>query len=492
MVAFAPPISAKQPDLTGSLPVNVSGMNVIKLPGCNLDAGCARNLAKSISENRSLALVYLQSNPLGDLGVEIISQAITKKLSLEALHLSDVGMTSKGLETVANVITTLRKLATLDLNLNPLGDVGIIQLSQSIMGKNSLSTLGLHSIGMTSKGMHELAQAIATLRNLTVLDIRFNAIGDEGVRTLSKSLEGSKVTNLYLTNVGMTDSSMPSFRDALMKMPCLADLVIHGAQLTEEGFANLREGLEGKSLRILHFTSTPAAAVMFTSEPPAGVSQNVGYIINSTPPLDVSRMSSLNLSGCGITEKCFPALTRLSTSIQELVLDYNPLGDIGVGLLAETLKNKAIKSLFLRGVGLTSVGMPALNETISSLGLPGTCAGLDLRENEIGDEGIICLSGALHSGSKIHALLLSKTGMTDTSMPELCSALSKMPHLNNLQIDRNDIVTEESFLWLRDGLSGKKMVNLQFDLCKESSVLFRDYEAPELETVSEPGSSSDE
>lgn len=124
--------------------------------------------------------------------------------------------------------------------------------------------------------------------------------------------------------------------------------------------------------------------------------------------------------------------------------------------------------------------MSVLSETLAGLDL----GGLALNQNRIGDEGVISLTKVMHSTSKIHALWLENIGMTDDSMPEFASALSNLKQFNSLWIRNNDITTEESFSLLRDGLSGRKLQNLLYDLCEESSVLFKNYETEKFLTTS--------
>jgi Leucine-rich repeat (LRR) protein len=239
-------------------------------------------------------------------------------------------------------------------------------------------------------------------------------------------------------------------------------------------------------LSVLYIANNKAAATLFTREVPPGIdpSSNVGYIIQRTPPVDISSFTNteLLLGSCGLNENCFPALAQIASSINKVVLDFNPLGNVGVRLLSQAIQgNKTLSSIHMRNVYMTFEGMSVLSEAIATM---ENLTVLDIRDNAIGDNGVESLAKSLYKTPTVTELLLSNTGLTDASMPTLCSALSTLERLNTLWIEQNKIDTEESFLRLRRVIGFRKMTHLEIPLGEASSVLFRSYSEVESEPTS--------
>ncbi|XP_072893373.1 NACHT, LRR and PYD domains-containing protein 3-like isoform X2 [Hemitrygon akajei] len=134
-------------------------------------------------------------------------------------------------------------------------------------------------------------------------------------------------------------------------------------------------------------------------------------------------------------------VSTLSTnpSLTELVLSGNKLGDSGVKLVSTALRNPEckIQRLWLRGVGLTDSGAEHL---ASALSTNTSLTELNLGDNKLGDSGVKLVSVALRkSECKIQTLWLNKVGLTDSGAEDLVSALSTNPSLTGLNLESNSL-----------------------------------------------------
>ncbi|XP_072892285.1 NACHT, LRR and PYD domains-containing protein 3-like [Hemitrygon akajei] len=156
----------------------------------------------------------------------------------------------------------------------------------------------------------------------------------------------------------------------------------------------------------------------------------------------------LDLNYCQIQ---FEGIQRLGPGLhkcQELRLGGNKLGDSGVKLVSAALRNPEckIQKLWLRGVGLTDSGAEDLASVLSA---NSSLTELNLGDNKLGDSGLKLVSAALRNPEcKIQTLWLWDVGLTDSGAEDLASALSTNPSLTVLDLRLNSL-TDRSVPALR-------------------------------------------
>ncbi|XP_034550928.1 NACHT, LRR and PYD domains-containing protein 3 [Notolabrus celidotus] len=155
----------------------------------------------------------------------------------------------------------------------------------------------------------------------------------------------------------------------------------------------------------------------------------------------MSLSQKINLSNCCLSTGAVPhmasALSRGST--KELNLSNSRLGDEKFKILCAGLKDSKLHSMNLVVCRLTKASCEDLASVLIS-GTPQLCV-LDLRHNEIGDEGLISLCKALQSPlCKLQELLVQGNGLTAASMEALSAALcSGQSELRKLDLTNNTI-----------------------------------------------------
>uniref|UniRef100_W5LL80 NACHT LRR and PYD domain-containing protein n=1 Tax=Astyanax mexicanus TaxID=7994 RepID=W5LL80_ASTMX len=129
------------------------------------------------------------------------------------------------------------------------------------------------------------------------------------------------------------------------------------------------------------------------------------------------------------------------SSLIELDLSYNKLGDSGVQLLSNGLKNPNFLHfmIYLSGCNLTGKSCAAISSSLSSN--YSHLSTLNLSNNKLlQDSGVKLLSTGLKSSHcKLEILMLCNCSITDEGYTDLASALKSNPssHLRELNLDYN-------------------------------------------------------
>ncbi|XP_059816980.1 NACHT, LRR and PYD domains-containing protein 3-like [Hypanus sabinus] len=147
----------------------------------------------------------------------------------------------------------------------------------------------------------------------------------------------------------------------------------------------------------------------------------------------------LDLGNCHIQCEGIQRLGPGLHKCQELRLGENELGDSGVKLVSVALRNPEckIQILWLGDVGLTDSGVEDL---ASALSTNTSLTELDMSENKLGDSGVKNVSAALRNPEcKIQKLGLTRVSLTDSGAEDLVSALSANPSLMELNLSGNEL-----------------------------------------------------
>ncbi|XP_042619677.1 protein NLRC3-like [Cyprinus carpio] len=166
-------------------------------------------------------------------------------------------------------------------------------------------------------------------------------------------------------------------------------------------------------------------------------------LLKLLPVVEASR--SAQVSNCGITDEgcaaLYSALRTNSSHLRELDLTLNSLGDAGLTLISEGLKDPCcrLEKLMLRYCDITAEGCAALASALKSNS--SHLRELNLTGNKLGHISVKLLSDALkHPHCRLEILKLRDCGVTAEGCAALTSALRSNPsHLRELDLFGNKL-----------------------------------------------------
>uniref|UniRef100_A0A671RXG4 Uncharacterized protein n=1 Tax=Sinocyclocheilus anshuiensis TaxID=1608454 RepID=A0A671RXG4_9TELE len=317
------------------------------------DEGCAA-LASALRSNPShLRKLDLNYNNIGDTGINLLSAGLKDvNCRLEKLMLNHCGVTDEGCAALASALrSNPSHLKHLDLSGNEMGVFGVKQLSDLLQDPLcELKILRLCKCGVTDEGCADLASALrSNPSHLRELNLSGNKLGASGLNLISDLLKDPhcKLEKLGLKSVivpyrlrwcGITDEGFVALASVLRSISShLRELNLTGSNLQASGINLLSAGLKDPHCKL------ETLCVLFCQA-----------FIHKTKQLLKSVIVLYRLSYCGVTDEGCAALASALRSnpsqLRELDLTRNDVGDSGVKLLSDGLKDPRCKLERLCGI----------------------------------------------------------------------------------------------------------------------------------------------
>ncbi|KAM9104090.1 NACHT, LRR and PYD domains-containing protein 3 isoform 3-T3 [Megaptera novaeangliae] len=227
-------------------------------------------------------------------------------------------LTSSICRGIFSVLSNNWNLTELNLSGNTLGDPGMKVLCETLHQPGcNIRRLWLGQCCLSHQCCFNISSVLSNNQKLVELDLSHNALGDFGIRLLCVGLRHlfCNLKKLWLVNSGITSGGCLALCSVLSTNQNLTHLYLRGNALGDVGLKLLCKGL-------LHAHC---------------------------------KLQVLELDNCSLTSHCCWGLSTLLTSnqsLRKLSLGNNDLGDLGVMLLCEVLKQQGclLKSLKLCGM----------------------------------------------------------------------------------------------------------------------------------------------
>ncbi|XP_048020981.1 NACHT, LRR and PYD domains-containing protein 12-like [Megalobrama amblycephala] len=383
----------------------------------------------SSSQWSAVVFVLLTSEHLDEFNLQkYISQGqnhispdeVTQKLlpvveASRSAQLNHCNITAEGCAALASALRSNSHLRELDLTQNIIGGAGLKLLSDGLKDPHcKLEKLRLRYCDITAEGCAALASALRSNSHLRELDLTQNKIGGTGLMLLSDGLKDLHCKLEKLCNCDITDEGCAALASALRSNSHLRELSLSENKIGGRGLTLLSDGLKDPHCKL----------------------------------------EKLLLFNCNITAEGCAALAsalRSNSHLRELYLFENNIGGAGLTLLSDGLKDPHCKleKLRLFDCNITAEGCAALASALRS---NSHLRELDLTQNKIGDKGLMLLSDGLKDPHcKLEKLRLNNCDITAEGCAALASALRSNSHLRELNLTENK-TGDKGLTLLSDGL----------------------------------------
>lgn len=265
--------------------------------------------------------------------------------------------------------------------------------------------------------------------------------------------DNTDIKDLILSGCNLTAADTTELALVIRALSALEELILDRmdiAELCARGNTTFLEALRAKdSLTRLFITEaalTPEVAqIIFTyvqlpritelilSRNPLGQAGLVAVFSQRPDSLEV-----LELAECGLTAASMPFLRLLLTHFplcQDLVLDENPLGDMG---LMELLNGpNSLKSLTCSKCEITDAGIIAIGDALARGFLPELIS-LLIMDNRFSAAGLMIESRGLFPGiiaqAKLESLRLDDNRLSDQAVPSLTYLIKSNSQVDTLTL----------------------------------------------------------
>jgi len=167
------------------------GIQELFLGGTGIGSEGCHAVAEMLSSVRTLRILSLADNNLGDRECNILSDAIKKnrnQLPLEALQLSFNHISCVGVESLMNAVWGSPYLHELRLDNNCIADRGAQLIAVVVANVPSLSRLDVGFNNLTALGMRALMKSIAESEKIVSLSISGNKLDTDGAKAVAYAL----------------------------------------------------------------------------------------------------------------------------------------------------------------------------------------------------------------------------------------------------------------------------------------------------------------
>jgi Ran GTPase-activating protein (RanGAP) involved in mRNA processing and transport len=420
----------------------------------------------AIQESTSLKELYMElPRGAGRPSNLALENMLTHTQSLQSLTLI---CQAEGDKSVAAARSGLKKNTTLrELTLESLRGATIVSpILTSLRDHPSLRKLCLRGESLDLTGLETVL--LSDTSKITELDIHGSYVGPP-VLGLTEVLQAlgrhphPMLTKLGLGHCVLDRDDARLLRMALRNMPSLQTLVL------KDGTLGSAEFLAGLAPALYHNTSIKMLDISnnkLTDRESAGILRDILRSNKTITTLDLCGNRFEPTLG---TIECFADGLGSNSTLLKLDLTGCYLGDNGVTTLAQTLgsRNTTLQKLILAYNSITSMGVGVIVETMEQS--HSHITDLDLHYNEtIGNEGASLLARSLGNNAlpNLTRLSLSRCSIGYDGFIVLMSALEQNNSLLNLDLRYNYGISERVFLALAESLPEIKVLQgVDFEWC---------------------------
>ena len=174
---------------------NTDSLEVLDIGGNSLSSNSVASIMEGLLQNSTIRLqrLYMGGSHFSEENwMSLASLLQQAECQFRELDIRECNISGEGAVHLAAVLTNNHSLAELYISRNPIGDIGATAFGDTVRNNTALSTLELDMCEITSEGCVQLAVGLTENTKLQVLLMRDNHVGVEGAKALSKAREENK------------------------------------------------------------------------------------------------------------------------------------------------------------------------------------------------------------------------------------------------------------------------------------------------------------
>eukprot|EP01028_Stygiella_incarcerata_P001552 TRINITY_DN1276_c1_g1_i5.p1 TRINITY_DN1276_c1_g1~~TRINITY_DN1276_c1_g1_i5.p1 ORF type:complete len:166 (-),score=21.79 TRINITY_DN1276_c1_g1_i5:21-518(-) len=152
---------------------NDPSLHEINLSSCSLTAKKVSKIARALLKHGSIVRINLNDNPIGDVGLTVILEAIVKTVTVKSVLLDKIGtLSAVGANEIGRFILSYPYLEELSISYNGIGDDLVHYVFQDSSRPITIQTLCMSSMRIRDTGALAIANAIrgsSTLRKILLI-----------------------------------------------------------------------------------------------------------------------------------------------------------------------------------------------------------------------------------------------------------------------------------------------------------------------------------
>ncbi|CAF3083742.1 unnamed protein product [Rotaria sp. Silwood2] len=229
-------------------------LQALNLNQTSMTHNSLQHLADALEINESLKILYLNNNLLGDKGILIIAGALARNSTLSTLDLSKNNITEIGANAIEYALKQKETaLVNLFLNDNPIRDLGVKSIVSALHINKTSKKLKLESTDMTIDGACAIAHIIRMNYHLVNLALSRNPLGDALIHLLVDAFKANDtLQHLYLNAINLTDDCIPNLM-AILKKKTLNSIELVKNQFTDKAKLTLEQASKLNPTYSLYF-----------------------------------------------------------------------------------------------------------------------------------------------------------------------------------------------------------------------------------------------